>query len=88
MAEPDHADRRGWQPYWAAIRRGGWVVLVLGVVGLVTGILETAIRDHGWRVALSAVVAVVVIAAAKFFIDRLAARREPRPASAVNPTDE
>lgn len=77
MTEPGQPHRRGWQPYWAAIRRGVWIVLVLGVVGLVTGILETAVRDHGWRVALVAVVAVVVIAAAKFVIDRLAARRRP-----------
>jgi len=77
MTAPDHPDGPGWQPYWVAIRRGVWIVLVLGVVGFVTGILETAVREHGWRVALAAVIAVAVIAAAKFAIDRLTARGRP-----------
>ncbi len=77
MAMPDDANRDRRQTYWAAIRRGLWIVLVLGVVGFVTGLLEPAVREHGWRVALVAVIAVVIIAAAKLVIDWLAARRQP-----------
>jgi uncharacterized BrkB/YihY/UPF0761 family membrane protein len=88
MAARDDADRDRWQTYWGAIRRGVWIVLVLGVVGFITGLLETAVREHGWRVALAAVITVVVIAAAKVVIDWLAARRQPGVQSAVNSTDE
>lgn len=72
MSGPDYPDRDPWPRYWSAIRRGVWIVLVLGVVGFVTGLLESAVRDHEWRVALVAVIAVVAFAIAKLLIDWLA----------------
>jgi len=78
MAEPDHPDRDQGPAYWSAIRRGVWVVVVLAVVLFVTGLLDIAVREHGWRVGLVAVIGVVVVAAAQLLIDRLAAPREDR----------
>ena len=72
MAEPDYPDRDQWPKYWSAIRRGVWIVVVVGAVGFVTGLLETAVRDHEWRVAVVAVIAVVGFAVAKLIIDWLA----------------
>lgn len=71
MAEPDYPDREQWPKYWSAIRRGALIVVVVGVVGLVTGILENAVRDHEWRVALVAAIAVVAFAIATLVIDWL-----------------
>ena len=71
MAEPDYPDREEWPKYWSAIRRGALIVVVVGVVGLVTGILENAVRDHEWRVALVAAIAVVGFAIATLLIDLL-----------------
>ena len=82
MTEPDYPDRDQWPKYWSAIRRGTLIVVTLGVVGLVTGLLENAVRDHEWRVALVAVIAVVGFAIATLLIDWLAAvweRRLHRP---------
>jgi uncharacterized integral membrane protein len=78
MAEPDYPDRAEWPRYWSAIRRGLLIVLVAGAVGLVTGLLETAVRDHEWRVALVAIIAVVAFAVAGLLIDWLAGGWERR----------
>jgi hypothetical protein len=78
MAEPDYPDRDRWPIYWRAIRRGVLVVVVVGTIGFVTGLLEPAVRDHEWRVALVAIIAVVAFAVATLLIDWLAALWERR----------
>ena len=78
MTEPEYPDRDQWPKYWSAIRRGVLLVLVVGTMGFVTGLLETAVHDHEWRVALVAVIAVVAFAVATLLIDWLAGLWERR----------
>ncbi|MGH2418347.1 MAG: hypothetical protein ACRDFY_08445 [Candidatus Limnocylindria bacterium] len=53
-------------------------VLVVGTIGLVTGLLEQAVQTHQWRVVLVAALAVVAFGVAELLITWLAALWERR----------
>ena len=71
MAEPDYPDRADWPRYWRAIRRTV-VRLALGATAVVAlTVLDPAMADHPWRLAMVIVIAFGVAVAADWLAERL-----------------